>query len=109
MLGAKTLFNRLVHHNVKYVFGYPGGAILPVLNEFHGQQKINYVLSRTEAGGSFMAEGYAKATGALGVVMTTSGPGALNITTSLQNALCDGTQLLALTGQVSTAVLGTDQ
>ena len=108
MLGAKTLFNRLVHHNVKYVFGYPGGAILPVLNEFHGQQKINYVLSRTEAGGSFMAEGYAKATGALGVVMTTSGPGALNITTSLQNALCDGTQLLALTGQVSTAVLGTD-
>ena len=65
-------------------------------------------MSRTEAGGSFMAEGYAKATGKLGVIMTTSGPGALNITTSLQNALSDGTQILALTGQVSTAVLGTD-
>jgi len=108
MLGAKTLFNRLVKHNVKIVFGYPGGAILPVLNEFHNQNKIKYILSRTEAGGSFMAEGYAKATGKLGVVMTTSGPGALNITTSLQNALSDGTQILALTGQVSTAVLGTD-
>jgi acetolactate synthase-1/2/3 large subunit len=106
--GAKTLFNRLVYHKVKCVFGYPGGAILPVLNEFHNQNKINYILSRTEAGGSFMAEGYSKSTGRLGVVMTTSGPGALNLTTSLQNALSDGTQLLALTGQVSTAVLGTD-
>jgi len=109
MIGAKSLFNRLSKkHNIKYVFGYPGGAILPVLNEFHGQNKIKYILSRTEAGGAFMAEGYAKSTGLLGVVMTTSGPGALNITTSLQNAKSDGTQLLALTGQVSTAVLGTD-
>lgn len=108
MLGASTLFKRLVKHKVKYVFGYPGGAILPLLNEFHEQNLIKYILSRTEAGGSFMAEGYAKATGRLGVVMTTSGPGALNVTTSLQNALSDGTPLLALTGQVSTAVLGTD-
>lgn len=106
--GARRLFNRLVHHNVQYVFGYPGGAILPVLNEFHGQTKIQYILSRTEAGGSFMAEGYAKASRTPGVVMVTSGPGAINVLTSLQNALSDGTPLLALTGQVSTTVLGTD-
>jgi len=108
LIGAKKLFNRLVYHDVKYVFGYPGGAILPVLNEFYNQNKIKYVLSRTELGGSFMAEGYAKVTQKPGVVMVTSGPGAINITTSLQNALSDGTPLLGLTGQVSTLVQGTD-
>ena len=108
MSGASVLFQRLIHHNVKHVFGYPGGAILPVLNQFYNQKKINYILSRTETGGSFMAEGYAKATKQPGVIMVTSGPGAINIMTSLQNALSDGTPLLALTGQVSTAVIGTD-
>jgi acetolactate synthase-1/2/3 large subunit len=107
-IGARVLFNRLIHHNVKYVFGYPGGAILPVLNEFYNQKKIKYILSRTESGGSFMAEGYAKATRNPGVVMVTSGPGAINTMTSLQNALSDGTPIMALTGQVSTLVLGTD-
>ena len=106
--GARTLFNRLVHHKINYVFGYPGGAILPVLNEFYNQNKIKYVLSRTEAGGSFMAEGYSKITGKPSIVMVTSGPGAINVMTSLQNALSDGTPILALTGQVSTAVIGTD-
>ena len=106
--GANALFERLIKHNVKYVFGYPGGAILPVLNEFYNQNKIKYILSRTEAGGSFMAEGYAKATKSVGVVMVTSGPGAINTMTSIQNALSDGTPLLVLTGQVSTVVLGTD-
>jgi len=108
MSGAKLLFDRLVKHGVKRVFGYPGGAILPVLNQFHGQQRIQYILSRTEAGGSFMAEGYSKATRTPGVVMVTSGPGAINTMTSLQNALSDGTALLVLTGQVSTSVIGTD-
>ena len=108
LIGAKTLFNRLIYHNIKHVFGYPGGAILPVLNEFYEQNKIKYILSKTESGGSFMAEGYAKATKTPGVVMVTSGPGAINTMTSLQNALSDGTPLLALTGQVSTLVLGTD-
>ena len=107
-IGARRLFNKLLDNNVKYVFGYPGGAILPVLNEFYNQKKIKYVLSRTELGGSFMAEGYAKITKTPGVVMVTSGPGAINITTSLQNALSDGTPILGLTGQVSTTVLGTD-
>jgi acetolactate synthase-1/2/3 large subunit len=106
--GARTLFNRLIYHNIKYVFGYPGGAILPVLNEFYNQDKIKYILSRTETGGSFMAEGYSKITNKPGVVMVTSGPGAINVMTSLQNALSDGTPLIALTGQVSTSVIGTD-
>jgi acetolactate synthase-1/2/3 large subunit len=108
MLGAKILFNRLIKHNVKYVFGYPGGAILPVLNEFYDQNKIKYVLSKTELGGCFMAEGYSKITKTPGVAMVTSGPGALNTMTSLQNALSDGTSLIVLSGQVSTGVLGTD-
>lgn len=108
MIGARKLFNQLIKNNVKYVFGYPGGAILPVLNEFYNQNKINYVLSRTEQGGSFMAEGYSKATKTPGVVMVTSGPGAINTMTSLQNALSDGTPIIALTGQVSTVVIGTD-
>jgi len=106
--GARILFNKLTQHNVKYVFGYPGGAILPVLNEFYNQKKIKYVLSKTELGGCFMAEGYSKITQTVGVAMVTSGPGALNTITSLQNALSDGTPLLVLSGQVSTSVLGTD-
>jgi acetolactate synthase-1/2/3 large subunit len=106
--GAKTLVDRLKHHGVDTVFGYPGGAILPVIDIFHGQDKIKYIPPKTELGGSFMAEGYAKATNKPGVIMVTSGPGAINIMTSLQNAKSDGTALIAFTGQVSTKVLGTD-
>ena len=106
--GAKTLVDRLIHHKVDTIFGYPGGAILPVINMFYGQNKINYITPKTELGGSFMAEGYSRATNKPGVIMVTSGPGAINIMTSLQNAKSDGVQLLALTGQVSTKVLGTD-
>ena len=108
MTGARRLINQLVKRNVTDIFGYPGGAILPVLNELHQHKKIKYYLSRTEQGAGFMADGYAKISGKMGVVMTTSGPGALNIMTCLQNALSDGTPMIALTGQVSTAVLGTD-
>ena len=106
--GAKTLVDRLIHHKVDTIFGYPGGAILPVINMFYGQNKINYITPKTELGGSFMAEGYSRATNKPGVIMVTSGPGAINIMTSVQNAKSDGVQLLALTGQVSTKVLGTD-
>ena len=106
--GAKTLVDRLIHHKVDTVFGYVGGAILPVINALYGQNKIKYISPKTELGGSFMAEGYSRATSKPGVIMVTSGPGAINIMTSLQNAKSDGVQLLALTGQVSTMVLGTD-
>ena len=107
MSGAKRIIDYLSMKGVTHIFGYPGGAILPVLNELYGH-RIKYILSRTEQGAGFMADGYAKITGKPGVVMTTSGPGALNIVTCLQNALSDGTPLLALSGQVSTNVLGTD-
>jgi acetolactate synthase-1/2/3 large subunit len=107
-IGAKHIVDRLIKHNIKNVFGVSGGAILPVLNEFYKHNKINYIQTRTELGASFMAEGYAKATRQPGVVMVTSGPGAINTMTSLQNALSDGTPILALTGQVSTTVIGTD-
>ena len=105
--GSKILYNSLIHNNVKTIFGYSGGAILGVLNEFYGQDRIKFITTRTELGAGFMAEGYAKSTRTPGVVMTTSGPGALNTITSLQNALSDGTPLLVLSGQVATNVLGT--
>ena len=105
--GSKILFNSLVNNGVKHVFGYSGGAILPVLNEFYNQDKIQFIMSRTEIGASFMAEGYAKSKRKCGVVMTTSGPGALNTITSLQNSLSDGTPILVLSGQVATSVIGT--
>jgi acetolactate synthase-1/2/3 large subunit len=108
MRGANRLVQNLINKGVNTIFGYPGGAILPVLDALSVSGKIKYILSRTEQGGGFMADGYANATGKLGVVMTTSGPGALNAVTCLQNALSDGTPLLALTGQVATTVLGTD-
>jgi len=107
-IGAKVVFDELVSKKVEWVFGYPGGAILPVLNEFAEQKKIKYIQTRTESGGSSMAEGYAKITGKPGIVMVTSGPGAINVMTSMQNALSDGTPIMALTGQVSTTVIGTD-
>lgn len=106
--GSKILFNSLLSKNVKYIFGYSGGAILPVLNEFYGQDKIKFIMSRTESGAGFMAEGYAKSKREPGIVMTTSGPGVLNTVTSMQNALSDGTPVLYLSGQVSTNVLGTN-
>jgi acetolactate synthase-1/2/3 large subunit len=108
MSGASRLIKKLVARGVTTIFGYGGGAILPVLDALAVNGSIKYYLSRTEQGGGFMADGYANVTGTTGVVMTTSGPGALNTITCLQNALSDGTPLLALTGQVSTAVLGTD-
>lgn len=106
--GAKAIVNRLIKHGIKTVFGVSGGAILPVLDQFYKHNKINFIQTRTELGAGFMAEGYSKSTRIPGIVMVTSGPGAINTMTSLQNALSDGTPILALTGQVSTTVLGTD-
>jgi len=106
--GAKIIYDELIKKEIKLVTGYPGGAILPVLDQFAEQDKIKFIQNRTESGAGSMAEGYSKATGKPGVVMVTSGPGAINIMTSMQNSLSDGTAIMALTGQVSTAVIGTD-
>lgn len=106
-------FLQIVHemlreHQVDVVFGYPGGAILPVYDAIHESPHFKFVLPRAEGGGGHMAEGYARVTGKPGVLLVTSGPGATNLVTPLADALMDGTPLVALTGQVATAVIGTD-
>lgn len=113
--GAKALLTKLKNvlklRNHPFpipIMGYVGGAILPVSDALHGDTDFKFIPTKTEAGGSFAAEGFAKATGNLGLMLSTSGPGVLNTVTSLQNARSDGTPLLVLAGQVSTKVLGTD-
>ena len=90
------------------LFGYPGGAILPVYDAIHESDQFNFTLPRHEQGGGHMAEGYARATGKPGVCVVTSGPGATNMVTPLQDALMDGTPLVVFTGQVPTVAMGSD-
>src|SRR6516162_8027468 len=107
--GADILVQCLVNHGVDVVFAYPGGASMPIhqaLTRF--QNKIRTILPRHEQGGGFMAEGYARSTGRVGVCVATSGPGATNFVTCLADAKLDSVPLLALTGQVGTHVIGTD-
>lgn len=84
----------LRRHNVKHVFGYPGGAALPVFDAIFESKDMRLILPRHEQGAGHMAEGYARVSGQVGVVLVTSGPGATNCITPMQNALCDGTPLV---------------
>ncbi|KAJ3341033.1 Acetolactate synthase, mitochondrial [Gonapodya sp. JEL0774] len=93
---------------VRTVFGYPGGAILPVYDAIYESPHFQFILPRHEQGGGHMAEGYARATGEVGVVLVTSGPGATNVVTAMQDALSDGTPMVVLCGQVPTTAVGTD-
>jgi acetolactate synthase-1/2/3 large subunit len=107
--GADILVQCLVNHGVEVVFAYPGGASMPIhqaLTRF--QSRLRTILPRHEQGGGFMAEGYARSTGRVGVCVATSGPGATNFVTCLADAKLDSVPLLALTGQVGTHVIGTD-
>src|SRR5436190_14400033 len=107
--GADILVQCLVNHGVDTVFAYPGGASMPIhqaLTRF--ADKIRTILPRHEQGGGFMAEGYARSTGKIGVCFATSGPGATNFVTCLADAKMDSCPILAITGQVGTAVIGTD-
>lgn len=106
--GAEILHQTLAELKVDYVFGYPGGAILPVFDAIHESSHFQFILSRHEQGAGHMAQGYARVTGRPGVVLVTSGPGATNTVTPLQDALMDGTPIVVLSGQVATAVLGSD-
>jgi acetolactate synthase-1/2/3 large subunit len=108
MTGAQIFHEMMVQHNVKQVFGYPGGAILPVFDAIYNSKNFNFVLPRHEQGGGHMAEGYARASGKPGVLLVTSGPGATNTVTPLQDALMDGVPIIVFSGQVATPVLGTD-
>src|SRR5436309_9758341 len=107
LTGAEILCETLTHLNVKHVFGYPGGAILPVYDAI-GKSKLHHILVRHEQGATHMADGYARASGGVGVAMATSGPGATNMVTGIATAMMDSSPVVCITGQVSSKVLGSD-
>ncbi|MCF2858895.1 acetolactate synthase 2 catalytic subunit [Pseudoalteromonas sp. SMS1] len=107
MTGAQMVIDILVKQGVTDVFGYPGGAIMPIYDALYGAPLKHY-LTRHEQGAGFAAVGYARSTGKLGVCFATSGPGATNLVTSLADAMMDSVPLLAITGQVPTAAIGSD-
>ncbi|MFD1418883.1 biosynthetic-type acetolactate synthase large subunit [Companilactobacillus keshanensis] len=104
--GAESLIQSLVDHNVEVLFGYPGGAVLPIYDTFYTSAFRN-ILTRHEQGAAHAAEGYAKVTGKTGVICVTSGPGASNAITGIADAMMDSTPMVVLTGQVSTESIGT--
>ncbi len=108
MTGARMVVQALKDQGVEVVFGYPGGAVLPIYDEIFQQNDIRHILVRHEQGAVHMAEGYARSTGKPGVVLVTSGPGATNAVTGLTDALMDSIPLVVLTGQVPTFMIGTD-
>ena len=108
MTGAKMVVQALKDQGVEVVFGYPGGAVLPIYDEIFQQNDIRHVLVRHEQGAIHMAEGYARSTGKVGVALVTSGPGATNAVTGLVDALMDSIPIVVLSGQVPTFMIGTD-
>src|SRR6201991_4821614 len=106
--GADILVQALTDLGVEVVFGYPGGAVLPIYDALFQQKRIRHVLVRQEGGAAHAAEGYARSTGKPGVVLVTSGPGATNVVTGLADALMDSIPLVVITGQVATHLIGTD-
>ena len=108
MTGARMVVQALKDQGVEVVFGYPGGAVLPIYDEIFQQNDIRHILVRHEQGAVHMAEGYARSTGKPGVALVTSGPGATNAVTGLTDALMDSIPIVVLTGQVPTFMIGTD-
>ena len=108
MTGARMVVQALKDQGVEVVFGYPGGAVLPIYDEIFQQNEIRHILVRHEQGAVHMAEGYARSTGKPGVVLVTSGPGATNAVTGIVDALMDSIPLVVLSGQVPTFMIGTD-
>ena len=108
MTGARMVVQALKDQGVEVVFGYPGGAVLPIYDEIFQQNDIRHILVRHEQGAAHAAEGYARSTGKPGVVLVTSGPGATNAVTGITDALMDSIPLVVLTGQVPTFMIGSD-
>ncbi|MFC3117491.1 thiamine pyrophosphate-binding protein [Jhaorihella thermophila] len=108
MTGAKMVVQALKDQGVDTVFGYPGGAVLPIYDEIFLQNDIRHILVRHEQGAVHAAEGYARSTGKPGVVLVTSGPGATNAVTGITDALMDSIPIIVLTGQVPTFMIGSD-
>jgi acetolactate synthase-1/2/3 large subunit len=108
MTGAEIIFKVLEDQKVKHIFGYPGGAVLPIYDELKNHKKIKHILVRHEQGAGHAAEGYARSTGKPGVMLVTSGPGATNAVTALADAYMDSVPLVCISGQVPTHLIGTD-
>ena len=108
MTGAEMVLAALDDQGVEHIFGYPGGAVLPIYDELFQQDKIKHILVRQEGGALHAAEGYARSTGKVGVALVTSGPGATNAVTGLTDALMDSIPLVCITGQVPTHLIGND-
>ena len=108
MTGAEMVIQALVDQGVEHVFGYPGGAVLPIYDAMFQQEKLRHILVRHEQGAVHAAEGYARSSGKVGAVLVTSGPGATNAVTGLTDALMDSIPIVVLTGQVPTHLIGND-
>ena len=108
MTGAEIVFKALEDQGVKHIFGYPGGAVLPIYDELKNHKSIKHILVRHEQGAGHAAEGYARSSGKPGVMLVTSGPGATNAVTALTDAYMDSIPLVCITGQVPTHLIGTD-
>src|SRR5450755_2418063 len=106
--GADLLVKALIDEEVEVVFGYPGGAVLPIYDALFKQNRLRHILVRHEQAAVHAAEGYARSTGKVGVVLVTSGPGATNAVTGLTDALMDSIPVVCLTGQVPTHLIGND-
>ena len=106
--GAEIVFKCLEDQKVEYIFGYPGGAVLPIYDELKNHPTIKHILVRHEQGAGHAAEGYARSSGKPGVVLVTSGPGATNVVTALTDAYMDSVPLVCISGQVPTHLIGTD-
>src|ERR1041385_4788265 len=108
MLGAEMVLKALVDQGVDVVFGYPGGAVLPIYDALFKQNRLRHILVRHEQAAVHAAEGYARSTGKVGAVLVTSGPGATNAVTGLTDALMDSIPIVVITGQVPTHLIGND-
>jgi acetolactate synthase-1/2/3 large subunit len=108
MTGAEMVIRALSDQGVEHIFGYPGGAALPIYDALFQQDKVQHILVRHEQGAGHMAEGYARSTGKVGVVLVTSGPGVTNVVTPLTDALGDSIPIIVISAQVPTALIGSD-
>jgi acetolactate synthase I/II/III large subunit len=106
LMGAEILVQSLIKENVKYIWGYPGGAVLYIYDAFYQQQSIEHILVRHEQGAVHAADGYARATGDVGVALVTSGPGVTNAVTGIATAYMDSIPMVIISGNVPTHAIG---
>ena len=106
--GAEVIVDMVQHHGIDYIFGYPGGAVIPIFDAIF-DSKVNFILTRHEQGAAHMADGYARATGKPAVVVVTSGPGATNTVTGILTAKMDSVPMIVITGQATSWTLQTSR